>query len=304
VSHGFIHGADRAGRVGANGVEIAYEAFGDRDAPPVLMVMGLGTQMLAWPDGMCRDLADRGFHVVRFDNRDVGLSTHLDAAGRPTLARALTRPATLPYRIDDLADDAVGLADALGIGAAHWVGASMGGFIAQSVALRYPSRLRSLTLMMSSTGSRRVGQPKVRLVTRLVRRRTADRDGVMDAAVDTFRAIGSQGYALEEEYLRDLAGRAFDRAYDRDGYQRQLAAVTAQTDRTRALRGLRVPTVVLHGLHDPLVSVSGGLALARAVPGARFVGYPGMGHDFPRPLWTEFADEIAAVAARASPVRS
>ncbi|MGH8868735.1 MAG: alpha/beta fold hydrolase [Actinomycetes bacterium] len=286
-------------RVSANGVEIAYETFGDAADPPVLLAMGLGTQMLAWPDPMCQALAERGHHVVRFDNRDVGLSTHLEGTPPPRFVDALVRRRRLPYRIDDMGDDALGLMDALGMPAAHLVGASMGGFIVQSIALRAPERVRSLTLMMSSTGSRTVGQPRARLVSRLFRREVAEREGVMDAAVETFRAIGSQGYALDEEYLRDLAARSYDRAHDPAGYRRQLAAVTAQANRTRALRGLRLPTVVLHGLHDPLISVTGGLALARTIPGARFVGFSGMGHDLPRELWPRFVDEIAGLAARA-----
>lgn len=287
-------------RAQANGIEIAYETFGDRADPPVVLVMGLGTQMIAWPDRLCQDLADRGHFVVRFDNRDVGESTHLHGVRSPGLAALVAGRKRPPYTIDDMADDCVGLFDALGLGQVHLVGASLGGFIAQTVALRAPDRLASLTLMMTSTGSRRVGQADPALFARLLRgRRANSRDEAVAAVLETFRLIGSRGYAQDQEHLRDLAGRSFDRGYDRAGYRRQLAAVVAQENRTERLRELRIPTLVMHGLHDPLVRPSGGLALARLIPTARFVGFSGMGHDLPRPLWPEFADHIAALVRRA-----
>ncbi|GAC1322640.1 MAG: alpha/beta hydrolase [Mycobacteriales bacterium] len=283
----------------SNGIEIAYETFGDRSDPAVLLVMGLGTQMIAWPDELCADLASRGHFVVRFDNRDVGLSTHLSALPAPTPRDLLLRRRRPPYTIDDMAADMAGLLDQLELDSAHVVGASMGGFIAQTFAVLFPKRVRSLTLIMTSTGSRRVGQARPRLLVRLLRRRIADgRDSALEATVETFRIIGSPGYPLDEDYLRDLSGRSYDRAYDPRGYLRQLGAVIAQRDRTRRLARLDVPTVVLHGLADPLVRPSGGKALARTIPGARFLGFPGMGHDLPRALWPTFVDAIAAVAAR------
>jgi pimeloyl-ACP methyl ester carboxylesterase len=198
-----------------------------------------------------------------------------------------------------MAADTVGLMDALGIDSAHVVGASMGGFIAQTVAGKFPDRVRSLTLMMTSTGSRLVGYPKPQLYARLVRRRVVtDRLQAAEAVIETFRLIGSQGYAFDEDYLRDLAGRSWDRGYDPRGYVRQLGAVASQPNRTKFLRKINVPTVVMHGMHDPLVNVSGGIALARAIPGAEFIGFAGMGHDLPRALWPRFADEICSVAAR------
>ena len=287
-------------RVHANGIDIAYETFGDAGAPPLVLVMGLGTQMLAWPDELCEQLAASGLYVVRFDNRDCGLSTHLDHLPVPSMRDILLRRRP-PYLIDDLADDTVGLIDALGLGRVHLVGASMGGFISQLVAVRHPDRLRSLTLMMTSTGSRRVGQAKPHLFRQLVRRRrVTDRHQAMAAAVQTFSLIGSQGYAFDEDYLRDLAGRSYDRAYDPKGYLRQLAAVAAQGNRTRELRRITVPTLVMHGLHDPLVAVSGGLALARTIPRSRLVGFSGMGHDLPRALWPDFVTEITALTRRAA----
>ena len=281
-------------RVPVGDIEIAYETFGDRSDPAVVLIMGLGTQMLAWPDEFCGRLADSGRYVVRFDNRDCGLSTHLDSLAAP-------RPGPCPASPGD------GAVLDRGHGGRHdsdcwtlsgWttvdlVGASMGGFIAQAVALARPDRLRSLTLMMTSTGSRRVGYPSPKVARRLLRRRSVGgRDAAIAMAVSVFRLIGSPGYAFDEEYLQRLAGRSYDRAYDPKGYLRQLAACLVQRDRTPRLRELRVPTLVMHGLHDPLVSPSGGLSLARTIPGSRFVGYSGMGHDLPRELLAEIASEI------------
>lgn len=284
-------------------LELAYETFGEPSDPAVLLVMGLGTQMLAWPDEFCADLAATGRYVVRFDNRDCGLSTHLDGLPAPRPARVLLRREPAPYSIDDLADDAAGLLDALGLQAADVVGASMGGFIAQALALRHPGRVRTLTLIMTSTGSRWVGRPAPKVMRELLRRRAVrDRDAAITAAVGVFRLIGSPGYAFDEEYLQRQAGMSYDRAHDPRGYFRQLAACLVQPDRTPRLAQLRIPTLVVHGLHDPLVSVTGGLALATHIPGARFVGYAGMGHDLPRPLWSQLAAEIARHCADPAPV--
>jgi pimeloyl-ACP methyl ester carboxylesterase len=238
------------------------------------------------------------FFVVRFDNRDVGESTHLRNLPPPRLADIVVRRRPPPYSIGDMANDAAGLIDGLGLGGVHLVGASMGGFIAQAVALEHAGRVRTLTLMMTSTGSRRVGQPEPRVYARLLRRRMAgDRFAAASAAVETFRLIGSHGFAFDEEYVRDLADRSWDRGYDPDGYRRQLAAGMSQPNRTAELRRITVPTLVMHGLHDPLVAPSGGLAVAKAIPNSRFVGFSGMGHDLPRALWPEFVREIAALAA-------
>ena len=277
-------------------VELAYETFGEPSAPPVLLIMGLGTQMIAWPDDLCTDLVARGYYVVRFDNRDVGLSTHLHDLPAPALPDLALRRRP-PYTIRDLAADAAGLLDALAIPSAHVVGASMGGFIAQTLALRHPDKVRSLTLVMTSTGSRFVGYPRPNLVARLLRgRRATNRDEAIAASLETFAAIGSPGFDPDVDYRSDLAGRSYDRGYNPRGYQRQLWACVTQPNRTRRLSAVRVPTVVVHGLADPLVHVSGGKAVARAIPGARFVGVPGMGHDLPRGVWGQLADEIAEVA--------
>ena len=259
--------ARKLGRVAANGIELAYEAFGDASAPPVVLIMGLATQMIAWPDELCDGLARCGFLVIRFDNRDVGGSTHLRNVPPPRLADIVMRRRPPPYSIADMADDVVGLIDGLGLDDVHLVGASMGGFIAQTVALEHASRVRTLTLIMTSTGSRRVGQAKPRVYARLLRpRMAADRSAAMSAVVETFRLIGSRGFAFDEEYLRDLAGRSWDRGYEPAGSRRQLAATANQPNRTAALRRITVPTLVIHGLHDPLVAPSGGLAIARGDP--------------------------------------
>ncbi|HUR50851.1 MAG TPA: alpha/beta hydrolase [Mycobacteriales bacterium] len=290
-------------RAAVGELEIAYETFGDPSDPAALLVMGLGTQMLAWPDQLCEDIAATGRYVVRFDNRDVGLSTHLDHLPAPQPGRVLLRVEKAPYSIGDMARDALGLMDALGLDTVDVVGASMGGFISQSMAIQAPERLRSLTLIMTSTGSRRVGRPAPRIARDLLRRRRMrTRDEAVAAAVEVFKLIGSPGFALDEAYLERRAAESYDRGYDPSGYLRQLAAVLTQPDRTRKLRKLDVPTLVIHGLNDPLVSPTGGLALARTIPGAKFVGFAGMGHDLPRALWQPIADEIAAVVRTAERV--
>jgi pimeloyl-ACP methyl ester carboxylesterase len=200
-----------------------------------------------------------------------------------------------------MARDALGLMDKLGIESAHVVGASMGGYIAQSLAGLFPERVRSLTLIMTSTGSRRVGYPAPQLVAQLLRRRSVrSREEAQDLAVQTFRLIGSKGYEFDETRTRDVAGRSYDRATDRHGYFRQLWASVAQPNRTKFLRQIPVPTLIMHGMNDPLVNVSGGVALAKAIPNAEFIGFAGMGHDLPRALWPRFAAEICAVAKRAA----
>jgi pimeloyl-ACP methyl ester carboxylesterase len=288
------------GRVTANPVELAYETFGNPADSPIVLVMGLAAQLIGWPDELCEGLAEQEHFVIRFDNRDSGGSTHLHDLPTPRLTDVALRRRPPPYGIGDMANDVVGLFDSLGLSRVHLVGASMGGFIAQTVGIEHPDRVRSLSLIMTSTGSRLVGQPHPRLYGRLLRRRAvADRPAAIAATMDALRLVGSQGYAFDEEYLRELAGVSWDRGYDPAGYRRQLAAVLAQSDRTPQLRQITVPTLVMHGLHDPLIAPSGGLAVARAIPKSRFVGFSGMGHDLPRALWPEFVREISALTASA-----
>jgi pimeloyl-ACP methyl ester carboxylesterase len=287
-------------KVPANGIEIAYETFGERDALPMLLVMGLGTQMVAWPDQLCQDLADRGHYVVRFDNRDVGASTHLHGVQAPPLRSIVSRRRRPPYTIDDMAQDALGLIDALDLGPVHLVGASMGGFIAQTVALRHPGAAALPDPDHELDRLARVGQADPRLIGRLMSvrpcstpsrrwRRSSTPSGPSGRRGTSWTRTGCGGSALS----------ASQRGYDPAGYRRQLAAVVAQANRTAALRRLELPTLVMHGLQDPLVAASGGLALARSIRGARFVGFAGMGHDLPSELWPEFADHIAALTRRA-----
>ena len=287
-------------RVSANGIELAYETFGEPGNPPVLLIMGLGTQMIAWPEEFCEDIASRGYYVIRFDNRDSGLSTHVHGLRASHPVAAYFRRGKPAYTLDDMADDTVGLMDALGLDTVHLVGVSMGGFIAQTLAVAHPERLRSLTLMMTSTGSKLVGYAKPKLILNVLRRRSVTtREEAMDMAVDTFRMIGSRGYKVDDARIRDVAGRSFDRGHDPAGYLRQLDAVISQPDRTDKLRKLDVPTLVMHGRIDPLVVWSGGKALAKTIPGAKLHVFPGMGHDMPRELWPRFAEEICALAATA-----
>ena len=286
--------------VAANGIEIAYETFGERSGRPLLLVMGLATQMLAWHDDLCADLAGRGFFVVRYDNRDVGLSTHLHDAPPPDLMAALTTGDTssASYTLDDLADDAAGLLDALEIDSAHVVGISMGGMIAQVLAVRHPSRVRSLTSIMS-TCSPAIGPATPEAVGVLLAPPATSRESAADRAVAGYRVIGSPGYPLDEEALRERAGISFDRAHDPAGVGRQLIAIFASGDRTPRLGEVKAPTLVLHGDSDTLIDVSGGRATAAAIPDAELVLIPGMGHDLPRALWPQILGGVQAVADRA-----
>jgi pimeloyl-ACP methyl ester carboxylesterase len=291
--------------VGPSGIEVAYERFGDPDGPPVLLIMGLATQMLGWPDGFCEMLASRGVHVVRFDNRDVGLSTHLHDAPRPDVMAAVGGDtSSASYVLADMAADAVGLLDALELASAHIVGASMGGMIAQIVAIDYPDRVRSLTSIMSTTGDARVGQSTQAALRALLSPPGSTREDAMERAVRVFRVIGSPGFELDVDELRDRTGRSFDRANDPQGVARQMLAVIASPDRTAGLRSVSAPTLVLHGADDSLVNVSGARATAEAVPGAELVIIDGMGHDLPQPLWPQITGRIAELVARAESVVS
>ncbi|MFC4586239.1 alpha/beta fold hydrolase [Sphaerisporangium corydalis] len=286
-------------RATANGIEIVYDSFGSPDGRPLLLIMGLGSQMIHWDEEFCELLAAQGHHVVRFDNRDVGLSTHLHAAGVPDLGAALGGGAiTPPYLLADMADDAAGLMDALGWDSAHVLGASMGGMIAQSFAIGHPGRTRSLTSIMSTPG-REVGPPTEAAMGALLTGSAPDRDAVVRRSVEVWKVIGSPGYPLDEERIARVAGLSFDRAYDPAGFGRQLAAILASGDRTAALGGLSVPTLVIHGEADPLVQLAGGVATADAIPGAKLLTFPGMAHDLPRPLWPEIVAAVTDLTERA-----
>jgi pimeloyl-ACP methyl ester carboxylesterase len=285
----------------ANGIELAYQEMGDADGEPLLLVMGLATQMLAWDEGFCGLLADRGFRVVRFDNRDIGRSTRIESAGVPSRIDLMSgRRSTAPYLLRDMAADTIGLIDHLGIDSAHIVGASMGGMIAQALAIEHPARVRSMVSIMSTTGSRWTGLPSWKAMGVLLGRPPKGREAAVERAINTFSVIGSPGYPLDEERLRSVAGRSYDRGHSAAGVLRQLHAITASGDRTTALRNVETPTTVIHGNRDPLVRPAGGRATARAIPGARLKMIDGMGHDLPRDLWPTFVDAIAANAERAA----
>ena len=283
-----------------NGVEIAYEAFGDPADETMLLIMGLGVQMLGWDEQLCSELAGRGYHVVRFDNRDVGHSTKVEGGPRPDLMAAIAGDAsTASYTLEDMADDCVGLLDELGVEAAHLVGASQGGMIAQTVAIRHPERVLSLVSIMSTTGDRQVGQPHPEAMPALLTRPPAGKEGFVDFVVGAWKVIGSPGFETDEEALRARAAASYNRGIFPDGTARQLLAILASGDRTEALRRLDLPTTVIHGTDDVLVDVSGGKATADAIPGARLELIEGMGHDLPAQLWPRFVGLIAENAERA-----
>ncbi|HEX5894824.1 MAG TPA: alpha/beta fold hydrolase [Thermoleophilaceae bacterium] len=287
-------------RAAVGEVELVYESIGDPADPALLLVMGLGMQLINWDLEFCEGLAERGFHVIRFDNRDAGLSTKIDAPV-PNVLRAMAGiPIRAPYLLDDMASDSFGLLDQLGIERAHVTGVSMGGMIAQTMAIRHPERVLSLGSMLSTTGDRRVGTPKLRVWSVLMRRAPQQRDAYIDYFVRVFRLIGSPDYPVDEARIREQAAATYDRCHYPAGTARQLAAILASGSRTAALRRLDVPTVVIHGRKDPLVPFRAGAATARAIPGAKLVAFPGMGHDLPRELWPRFTDALVQNADRAA----
>jgi len=281
-------------------VELVYETIGDPSDPPLLLVMGLGMQLIHWDRELCELFAERGFHVIRFDNRDSGLSTKIKGPV-PNIMRLMAGvPTSVPYRLEDMAADTLGLLDHLDVERAHVVGTSMGGMIAQTLAIGNPERVLSLASMLSTTGDRRVGTPKLRVWTVLMRRAPNDRDAYVEYFLRVFRMIGSPAYPGDEQRTREIAAATFDRCHYPPGTARQLGAIMASGSRTAGLRELDLPTVVIHGEADPLVPLRAGVATARAIPGAELVRIPGMGHDMPKALWPTFVDAIAKNADRAA----
>ena len=286
--------------VTANGISIEYDEFGNPDDPALLMIMGLGAQMTTWDEPLVERIAGHGFHVVRFDNRDVGLSEKIEGGPRPDVLAAFSGDtSTASYTLDDMAADAAGLLDVLGIDQVHIVGASMGGMIAQTFALNYPERTLSLCSIMSTTGSREVGQAHPEVLPILLGPRPANRQEAMDRAEQGVRAFGSKGLEVDWAWIRERAGRAFDRCFYPRGFARQLVGIVASGDRTERLRSLDVPTVVIHGTDDKLVDPSGGRATAEAIPGAELVEIQGMGHDLPVGAWDTIVDAIVRNTQRA-----
>lgn len=288
------------------GITVCYETIGDESAPPMLLIQGLGMQLVGWRDDFCRALAERGFYVIRFDNRDTGRSTHIK--GPPPTPGQLVRRRINPvlYTLSDMAQDAHGLLRVLELEPAHVVGVSMGGMIAQTLAAEHPASVRSLVSLMSTTGSRWHGQPSLAVFRLLLRRAPQDREGYISHVVNVFSVIGSRGLPQDTELTREVAARMYERGVDPAGTGRQLGAIIASGDRTLQMHKIAAPTLVIHGSKDPMVAHSGGVATARAIPGARMITIQGMGHDLPSAAWPQLLDAISehARAADRTPIRT
>ena len=294
-------------QISANGIAIEVEDLGKPTDEPLLLIMGLGMQLTAWHQGLVQQMLDQGFRVIRFDNRDIGLSQNFDGLGAPNLAlAALQRLARWPvrsaYSLSDMADDAAGVLTALGLKSAHVCGASMGGMIAQQLALNHPERVRSLTLMMTDSGARGLPRPTLKVSAALLARPADpyDQDSLVDHYYRLFRLIGSPAYPGPEAWLRQVCADAVRRSNRPQGFARQLMAIAADTGRAAQLGRIKLPTLVLHGLADPLIPVAAAHDLAARIPGAQLELIEGMGHDLPEPLWPRFVAAIQTVAARAA----
>ena len=290
-------------QITANGISIEYETHGNPSDPPLLLVMGLGAQLTLWPIELVEALVGHGYYVIRHDNRDIGLSEKFGHAGIPNFRKvALLRMfgirTKLPYRLSDMADDAAGLLDALGIDSAHVVGGSMGGMIAQLMAIEHAPRVRTLTSIFSTTGNPRLPRPRPEAMKALLDRAPpgATLDDVIPIGIRVARAIGSPAYPTPEDRLRERIARDFHRSFYPEGPARQIAAIMDDGDRRKRLKKVTAPTLVIHGTDDPLVPVEGGRDTARAIPGAKLHEIPGMGHDLPLGLVDEIAAAIAAHA--------
>ncbi|UCD85991.1 MAG: alpha/beta fold hydrolase [Deltaproteobacteria bacterium] len=282
--------------VEANGITIEYDNFGERSARPLLLIMGLGAQMVLWDEELCRMLADRGHYVVRFDNRDVGLSSKIDGVG--DIVEAFREPMRgekieTPYTLDDMADDAVGLLDALGIEEAHICGASMGGMIAQTIAIRHPSRVRSLISIMSAAGNFGISPADLGALQSLVKPLPEKREDYIEYAVDACRVFAGKGFRFDEQGVREIMARSYDRCFYPQGTVRQLMAVLSHGSRKEALASVKTPTLVIHGSDDPLVPVEWGKDTAKAVPGAELLIIEGMGHEMPVEVWPRLVEAIS-----------
>lgn len=284
-------------------MELCYQTFGDPDAEPLLLVMGLGGPMTWWDTELCELLVERGFHVVRFDNRDAGRSTRaVGRVSRSMLVQAFAGlPVRAPYSLQDMAADGFALLDHLGLGSAHVAGVSMGGMIAQTMAIAAPTRVRSLTSIMSTTGRRTVGWQHPSLAPVLLSGSRTDKQAYVERSARLWAQIGSPGYPMTPEETRQRAAETFEHGVSQAGTMRQVVAILTQPDREPRLRGLRIPSLVVHGLADKMVHVSGGRATAAAIPGSELVLVEGMGHDLPAPLFGMFADGIRRTADRAAP---
>ena len=274
------HSEESIAKVGD--VEIAYDTFGDPSDPPMLLVMGLGAQMIRWDDAFCEQLAARGHWVIRFDNRDVGLSSKFDDVGVPNVLGLMQgMEVDVPYKLKDMVDDAVGLLDTLGIKEADVIGVSMGGMIAQTMAIHYPERVRTLTSIMSSTGNPDLPQPSQEGIQVLLTPPASSREEYIKNSIEAARVLHGPVYPLNEEYVRNYSEISYDRCYNPTGFARQLGAILASGSRHETLKNVKIPTLVIHGNVDPLVPIEGGKDTANSIPGAKLLIIEGMGHSFP-----------------------
>ena len=283
-------------KIAANGLEFEYDEFGKRSNPPMLLVMGLGAQMITWDDEFCQAIAGKGFRVIRYDNRDIGLSSHLDHHGMPDLAGVTSGEAEPPYTLDDMAADGIHLLQALGIDKAHVVGASMGGMIVQLMAINHPQNVLSLTSIMSTTG-RGATPPTDEAMEALTATPQFEREAYIEQALKAGRVFA--GPSFDEAKARDRAARSYDRSFHPIGFARQYAAILAAPSRVEALARLNIPTLVIHGKDDTLVPPDNGLMTHQAVPDAELMLLDGMGHNIPENHWDTVATAIAANAAKA-----
>lgn len=290
-----------------NNVEICYETFGEKsEAPPIVLMSGAGLQMLAWPDEFCRMLAELGHRVVRFDSRDTGESTVLDylpapAPWRVALMRKMGFRVSIPYTLADMANDLVHLLDGLEINRAHLVGISLGGMIAQIVAINSGDRVASLTCIATCARNSLHTMPKIRTVLKIMRSPTPGRQGYIDWSIDVVRAVGGAAAAGPDDYLREIAGRMFDRGISHEGLRRHVCAVYAASDRRPALKGVTAPTLVIHGADDPLIRPEASKEIAEAIPGSTYCEIEGMGHGILRPVWPQLTELIGRHVEMSSP---
>ena len=297
-------------RITANGIQIEYETFGNPSDRPLLLIIGLGGQMIQWDDDLCKDLVKRGHYVIRFDNRDVGLSTKFDEAGVPNLIETFGKimqgeKIEPPYTLDDMADDAVGLLDALGIRKAHICGMSMGGMIAQTIVIRHPSRVLSLISIYSTTGNPKVPQPKPEVIGMLIAPPPNEREANIEHMLGVFKTIAGPGFPLDAKWTRKIMAESYDRCFYPQGIVRQLVAILTQVNRVPALASVKIPTLVVHGTSDPLAPAEGGKDTAKAIPGAQLMLIDGMGHDLPHGgAWPRIVEAIAAHTVNTTLYRS
>ena len=282
----------------ANGIQIEYDTFGDKSSPALLLIIGLGSQMIHWDEEFCDGLAGKGYFVIRFDNRDTGLSTKFDEAGLPDImgiisARMAGKPVDLPYTLEDMAEDTAGLLDSLGIEKAHICGMSMGGMIAQTLALRHPERFLSLTSIYSTTGNPELPQPQPDVTALLLTPTPFEREAAIEHSMKVFKTISGPGFPFDEAWHRNILERSYDRSFYPSGIMRQFMAILAQQNRKQALSSLLIPTLVIHGTDDPLVPIACGRDTARAIPESAFLSIEGMGHDLPHGgAWPQVMEAI------------